>query len=34
LECSKAKRLLKWRPKYNLEEGIAKTVEYYKVAAI
>jgi UDP-glucose 4-epimerase len=34
LECLKAKRLLKWKPKYNLEEGIAKTVEYYKVAAI
>jgi UDP-glucose 4-epimerase len=34
LECLKAKRILKWRPKYNLEEGIAKTVEYYKVAAI
>ena len=33
LECSKAKRLLKWKPKYDLEEGIAKTVEYYKVAA-
>jgi len=33
LECSKAKRVLKWKPKHNLEEGIAKTVEYYKVAA-
>lgn len=33
LECSKAKRALKWEPKYNLEDGIAKTVEYYKVAA-
>lgn len=33
LECSKAKRLLKWKPKYNLKEGIAKTIEYYKVAA-
>ncbi len=33
LECLKAKRVLKWKPKYNLEEGIAKTVEYYKVAA-
>jgi len=33
LGCLKAKRLLKWRPRYSLEEGIAKTVEYYKVAA-
>ena len=33
LKCSKAKRLLKWKPKYKFEEGIAKTVEYYKVAA-
>lgn len=33
VECLKAKRLLKWKPKYDLEEGIAKTVEYYQVAA-
>lgn len=33
LECSKAKKLLKWKPRYDLEEGIARTVEYYKVAA-
>jgi UDP-glucose 4-epimerase len=33
LECSKAKGLLKWEPKYSLEEGIAKTVEYYKATA-
>jgi len=33
IECSKAKRLLKWKPRYNLEDGIAKTVEYYKIAA-
>jgi len=33
LECSKAKRVLKWSPRYDLEEGIAKTVEHYKVAA-
>jgi UDP-glucose 4-epimerase len=33
LECSKAKRLLKWKPRYSLEQGIAKTVEYYKVPA-
>jgi UDP-glucose 4-epimerase len=34
LECSKAKRLLKWKPKYDLEEGIAKTVKYYRTASI
>lgn len=33
LECSKAKRLLKWKPKYSLKEGIAKTVDYYKAGA-
>jgi UDP-glucose 4-epimerase len=33
LECSKAKSVLKWKPRYDLEEGIAKTVEYYKVTA-
>jgi UDP-glucose 4-epimerase len=30
LECSKAEKLLGWKPKYNLEEGIAKTVEFYQ----
>lgn len=30
LECSKAKKLLGWKPKYSLEEGIAKTVEFYQ----
>jgi UDP-glucose 4-epimerase len=34
LECSKAKRLLKWKPKFDLEKGIAKTVKYYKAASI
>ncbi|MCK4385970.1 MAG: NAD-dependent epimerase/dehydratase family protein [candidate division Zixibacteria bacterium] len=33
IECLKAKRVLKWKQRYNLEEGIAKTVKYYKVAA-
>lgn len=32
LKCFKAQRLLKWKPRYNLEEGIAETVKYYKVA--
>jgi UDP-glucose 4-epimerase len=30
LECSKAEKLLVWKPRYNLEEGMAKTVEFYK----
>jgi len=29
LDSSKAKRLLKWKSRYNLEEGVAETVEYY-----
>jgi UDP-glucose 4-epimerase len=33
LECSKAKRLLKWKPSCGLEEGIARTVKYYQVPA-
>lgn len=31
LDFSKAERLLKWRPNYSLEEGIAKTVEYFQI---
>jgi nucleoside-diphosphate-sugar epimerase len=27
---SKAKRLLRWRPRHSLEEGLKKTVEWYK----
>ncbi|MCK4404512.1 MAG: NAD-dependent epimerase/dehydratase family protein [candidate division Zixibacteria bacterium] len=30
LDCSKAKRLLRWKPRYSLKKGIAKTVEYFK----
>jgi UDP-glucose 4-epimerase len=30
LECSKAEKLLGWKPRYNLEEGLAKTVEFYQ----
>ncbi len=33
IECLKAKRVLKWKPRYNLEEGIARTVQYYSVPA-
>ena len=30
LDCSKAKRKLAWYPRWNLEEGIIKVVEWYK----
>ncbi len=30
LDSSKAKRVLKWRPKYSLQEGMAKTVEFFR----
>jgi UDP-glucose 4-epimerase len=30
LDASKAKKLLKWQPKYNLAAGLKETVEYYK----
>lgn len=29
LDCSKAKRLLGWRPKYSLQQGMARTVEFF-----
>jgi nucleoside-diphosphate-sugar epimerase len=31
-DISKAKRLLRWEPKVNLEEGLKRTVEYFKEA--
>jgi UDP-glucose 4-epimerase len=30
LDCSKAEKLLKWKPKYSLQEGIAKTVKFFQ----
>ncbi len=30
---SKAKRLLGWTPKYDLEKGLRKTIEYWRSAA-
>lgn len=30
LDCSKAKNVLKWSPKINLDEGIVKTLDWYK----
>ena len=30
LNCSKAKKLLGWEPKIYLDEGIEKTLEWYK----
>jgi CDP-glucose 4,6-dehydratase len=29
LSAQKAKKLLKWKPKYTLEEGLIKTIEWY-----
>jgi dTDP-glucose 4,6-dehydratase len=29
---SKAKRILKWQPKVRLEEGLVKTIEYFRGA--
>lgn len=33
-DISKAKRLLKWEPKVNLEEGLKRTLEYFKRAFV
>ena len=30
LDCSKSKKLLNWYPKVTLEEGIIKTLDWYK----
>ncbi len=30
LDCSKAKKILGWSPKYRLEEGLEETVKYYQ----
>jgi UDP-glucose 4-epimerase len=30
LDCSKAKKLLRWSPKYSLENGLEETVKYYR----
>ena len=30
LDCSRAKELLNWEPKYTLDEGIKKTLTWYK----
>jgi UDP-glucose 4-epimerase len=30
LDASKAKKLLKWEPKFDLAAGLKETVEYYK----
>ena len=30
LDCSKAKKILGWEPKYSLDEGIVKTIDWYK----
>ena len=30
---NKVKKLLKWTPKYNLQYGLSKTIDYYKKKA-
>ena len=30
LSCDKAKTVLKWQPKYSLEEGLKQTIQWYK----
>jgi CDP-glucose 4,6-dehydratase len=30
LDCGKARRLLRWRPVYSLEDGIAETIRWYR----
>ena len=30
LDCSKAKNILGWEPKYTIDEGIVKTLKWYK----
>ena len=30
LDCTKAKELLGWKPKTNLDEGIIKTLKWFK----
>jgi len=33
LDCSKAKQILGWEPKVSLEEGLRRTVEYFKTSS-
>jgi len=30
LSAKKARRILQWKPKYTLDEGLVKTIEWYK----
>jgi CDP-glucose 4,6-dehydratase len=30
LDCSKARNLLSWRPRYSLEEGLSRTIAWYR----
>jgi CDP-glucose 4,6-dehydratase len=30
LDCSKARRVLNWKPKYSIREGLTETIEWYK----
>jgi CDP-glucose 4,6-dehydratase len=30
LSAKKAKKILKWKPKYSLDEGLEETIDWYK----
>jgi CDP-glucose 4,6-dehydratase len=30
LDCSKAKRMMQWQPKYSLEAGLVETIAWYR----
>jgi len=30
LDCSKARRLMEWRPEYGLEDGLSETIDWYR----
>jgi len=32
LDCSKARRMLAWKPAHSLEEGLSETIEWYRAA--
>jgi CDP-glucose 4,6-dehydratase len=30
LDCTKARTLLNWRPRFSLEDGLLRTIEWYR----
>jgi CDP-glucose 4,6-dehydratase len=30
LDCSKAKRLLNWKPRFDMDEGLRETIAWYR----